>query len=1055
MKRLLFLTTLALAAHAEERRGDNPDAKPSTAAEERAHFKLPPGFEIQLVADETQIQKPMNFSFDAVGRLWVTGSELYPFAAKTDALGQPIASWEHEWGTMSGSIGAKKPEPPAAPIDTVRVLSDFGADGRARKVETFADGLNIPIGIVPLPRRAGAKGDTVIVYSIPTIWRMEDTDGDGRADVREPLYTGFGFRDTHGMSSNYLYWVDGWIYGCHGFANHSEVRDKAGHITVLDSGNTYRFRPDGSRFEIYTQGQTNPFGITVDPLGNFYSADSHSKPVYMLLPGAYYEGIGKKHDGLGFAPAITQDSHGSSAIAGIAYYADDKFPTEFRGNVFIGNPVTQRINRDRFDWHGSTPMAERMPDFLTCDDPWFRPVQVKLGPDGALYIGDFYNPIIGHYEQPLLDPRRDHTHGRIWRIAYVGEKKDATSASAGPVVKDLTKLNAAQLVETLGDSNLIIRTLATHELVERIGADAKAPLRAVLKAATEATAAFASPASAHALWAFQRLNTFEKASADTDLLVLAHTTGSTLQRTHALRATRERAPILHEADIAATADILLKSSDAMLQRVATEILAAAPQNGVPFPAAVLAKILERETASDDTELTHALKVAVRDTLQSAVVSEKLAAIELSPKVAGRLAEIMLAVPTPAAADFLLKHLERTEFKTARAGEYLRHVAMNLPKDRFASLAALAEKLQDAPPAQQLAFTDGLAQVARERQLQLPDALRPWLQRAMLKGLTSTDLAAVDQAITAVRDLPDNAKAEPLLRIVTHVGEYGPRRAAALEALMNLPRGAAAAAAALADPSSMTLRKRSAELLAAQTSNAATAALLATLPTAPAELASIIAPALTKSDDACTALLALIENGKAPARLLRQKNVADTLAARPQILRDRAAALTKDLPPEDARLDVVIAARAETYRAAAASPTGPKPDVSKGHAVFTANCAVCHKYRNEGGNVAPNLDGVVARGPHRLIEDILDPSRNIDGAFRQIILETKDGQAFSGVNFRETPAALTVIDATGKDVTVARANLKSQTTSPLSLMPPAFEQMISAEDFNSLLAFLLQ
>ncbi len=1044
MKRLLFLIPLALAARAEERRGDNPDAKPSPAAEERAHFKLPPGFEIQLVADETQIQKPMNFNFDAAGRLWVTGSELYPFTAKTDALGQPIASWEHEWGTMSGSIGAKKPEPPGAPIDTVRVLSDFGADGRARKVETFADGLNIPIGIVPLPRRAGAKGDTVIVYSIPTIWRMEDTDGDGHADVREPLYTGFGFRDTHGMSSNYLYWVDGWIYGCHGFANHSEVRDKAGRVTVLDSGNTYRFRPDGSRFEIYTHGQTNPFGLTVDPLGNFYSADSHSKPVYMLLPGAYYEGIGKKHEGLGFAPAITQDSHGSSAIAGIAYYADDKFPAEFRDNVFIGNPVTQSINRDRFDWHGSTPMAVRMPDFLTCDDPWFRPVQVKLGPDGALYIGDFYNPIIGHYEQPLLDPRRDHTHGRIWRIAYVGEKKDATSASASPVVKDLTKLNAAQLVETLGDGNLIVRILATHELIERVGVDAKAPLRGFLEAAHAPT----SPSPAHALWAFQRLSTFEKPGPDHDLLALACTTANAALRVHALRAVRERLPAFAEFDSAIIAGVLLKSDDAMLRRVATEALAPAFQAGNVISGETLVKILERANDKDDIELTHAIKVAMRDTLQNAASFTEITTTPLSADAAVHFAEVMLAIPTPAAADFLLKHLEGTQFKTAHAGEYLRHVAMNLSKEKIASLAALAEKLHDTPPAQQLAFADGLAQAARARQIQLPEALRPWLQQTMLNGLDSKDLAAVDQAIAAVRDIKDEAKAEPLLRIVMRESEHGPRRASALEALMNLPRGTEAAGKALADTSSMTLRKKAAELLVTRSADGTAAILLSALSTAPAELASIIAPALAKTDDACAALLSLVENGKAPARLLRLASVADALAKRPQPLRERVAALTKDLPPEDARLDAVIAARAEAYRVA-------KPYAAKGKAVFLAQCAVCHKYRNEGGNVAPNLDGVVARGPHRLVEDILDPSRNIDGAFRQIIIETKDGQAFSGVNFRESPESLTVTDATGKDVTIARANVKMQTVSRLSLMPPAFEQTIPAEDFNNLLGFLLR
>jgi len=432
MKLALSLLLLPLAVHGAEVRGDHADAPPSTPEQQLKMFKVPPGFEVQLVADETQIQKPMNITFDGAGRLWVTGSELYPWPAKTDVNGQPIAAFQKEWDAAAQQfrVGDKAPQPSEAGKDSVRVLSDFAPDGRARKVEIFAEKLNIPIGIQPLPRKPDAKGDTAIVFSIPNIWRMTDTDGDGKADKHEPLYEGFGFKDTHGMSSNYLYWIDGWIYGCHGFSNHSEVRDRAGNVTVLDSGNTYRFKPDGSKFEVYSHGQTNPFGLAVDPLGNFYTADSHSKPVYLVQRGGYYEGIGKKHDGLGFAPRIMDHDHGSSSIAGVAYYAAEQFPKEYWGNTFNGNPVTRRINRDRYEWHGSSPKAIEMPDFLTCDDPWFRPVQVKLGPDGALWIADFYNPIIGHYEQPLTDPRRDHKHGRIWRVVWRGEKAQPSREQA-------------------------------------------------------------------------------------------------------------------------------------------------------------------------------------------------------------------------------------------------------------------------------------------------------------------------------------------------------------------------------------------------------------------------------------------------------------------------------------------------------------------------------------------------------------------------------------------------------------------------------------------------
>ena len=188
----------------------------------------------------------------------------------------------------------------------------------------------------------------------------------------------------------------------------------------MNSGNTYRMRPDGSHAEYFTHGQVNPFGLAFDPLGNLYSCDCHSRPVYQLLRGAWYPSFGKPDDGLGFGPEMVTHDHGSTGIAGISYYAADQFPEAYRGTVFIGNVVTNRINHDRIEWHGSTPKGIEQPDFVWSEDNWFRPVDIELGPDGALYVADFYNRIIGHYEVPLTHPGRDRDRGRIWRIVYRG-----------------------------------------------------------------------------------------------------------------------------------------------------------------------------------------------------------------------------------------------------------------------------------------------------------------------------------------------------------------------------------------------------------------------------------------------------------------------------------------------------------------------------------------------------------------------------------------------------------------------------------------------------------
>src|SRR4030095_12098467 len=177
-----------------------------------------------------------------------------------------------------------KPGEPAR--DSVRVFSDFGPDGRARKMEIFADGLDIPIGLHPF-RSPGAGGKVTqkcIVWSIPNIWLMEDTDGDGKADKKEVLFGPLGWeKDTHGNQASFRRGPDGWLYGTHGFSNQSTYKAKDGSTISLNSGNTWRIRVDGSRVEQHTWGQVNPFGLCWDDRGNLFSADCHSSPLYHLV----------------------------------------------------------------------------------------------------------------------------------------------------------------------------------------------------------------------------------------------------------------------------------------------------------------------------------------------------------------------------------------------------------------------------------------------------------------------------------------------------------------------------------------------------------------------------------------------------------------------------------------------------------------------------------------------------------------------------------------------------------------------------------------------------
>ncbi|HXT58607.1 MAG TPA: HEAT repeat domain-containing protein, partial [Pirellulales bacterium] len=563
---------------------------PLSPKEQLEKFHVPPGFVVQLVAAEPQIHKPMNLNFDGQGRMYVTSSLEYPFPVKPGEAGRDIVS----------------------------VLEDRDGDGRAEIVKELVTGLNIPIGVTPI---AGG----VIYHSIPNIYLWQGDPGkDGPqaggsgAKGSTLLYHEIGFRDTHGMTNSFTRWIDGWIYCSHGFNNDSTVRGDDGREVKMNSGNTYRIRADGSRAEQVTHGQVNPFGLCFDPLGNEYSADCHTLPIYQLLRGAWYPSFGKPHDGLGYGPTMIGHNHGSTGIAGVVYYAADHFPPEYRDTVFIGNPVTGKVNHDRLEAHGSSYQAIEQPDFVSCDDPWFRPVDLKLGPDGALYILDFYNKIIGHYEVPLQHPGRDRFRGRIWRVVYTGVDGKAAPPRKMP---DLAKLTADELIERLGDPNLTVRVLASEELCSR---KAPPPLPLGEGRGEGDASETAAVRKSHGLWIVERTT---KGGLSEEQIERLAADASRIVRVHLVKALAERPEWTSEKfDLAALVRGKLSDEDAFVRRAAADALGRHPRIESVEP---LLK-LWAATPADDTHLIHVVRMSLRDHLLSPGMYadiERLAGIE--------------------------------------------------------------------------------------------------------------------------------------------------------------------------------------------------------------------------------------------------------------------------------------------------------------------------------------------------------------------------------------------------------------------------------------------
>src|SRR3546814_8755632 len=217
---------------------------------------------------------------------------------------------------------------------------------------------------------------------------------------------------------------------------------------------------------------------------------------------------------MGFAPDMKPLEREATSLDGIACYTDVLFPEEYRNNFFIGDVVACRVYRNSATYNGSSPVGKMEPDFLLSEDPWFRPVDIKLGPDGALYVADFYNRIIGHYEVSLDHPGRDKVRGRIWRITYKGKTHDGRT--------DWTRAPLEELITALGHDNLPLRMTATDQLVDRVGEEAVTPLSKILE--SDATDAFTR---VQVLWGLYRLSELTEgqirdASTHSDPLVRLH-----------------------------------------------------------------------------------------------------------------------------------------------------------------------------------------------------------------------------------------------------------------------------------------------------------------------------------------------------------------------------------------------------------------------------------------------------------------------------------------------------------------------------------------------------
>ena len=1135
---------------------------PRTPLSELDSFTLPEGFEVQLFASEPQINKPLNIAFDTRGRLWVSNTLEYPYPVGLEKKGR----------------------------DSIRILEDTDSDGRSDKVTTFADGLNIPMGLYPY-------GDGVICFSIPNIWYLRDTDGDGRADRRQKLYGPLGYeRDTHGLCNSFTRGLDGWLYACHGFNNVTELAGTDGNRIRLRSGNVFRMRLDGSRVERFSNGQVNPFGLAFDRFGDFFSADCHTKPVSLLLKDGYHESFGAPHDGVGFVPGIMDHNHGSTAICGIVLGSSTAFGELYADSVFGGNVTTCRINRNTLVRNGSSLRAREEPDFLVSGDPWFRPVYLQAGPDGALYVADFYNKIIGHYEVPLDHPGRDRHRGRIWRISYKGSgsRRDVPVSATGRVSGGgLHRLPVEKLVEELGSRLLSRRGLALDELERRPAAEVVRALRQRLRGDGGLSRAYVF----HALGRLGVLGEADLAGAVSDQ--------DPVVRVHAQRLLAE-IPLAGEKY---SALILsgFKDPDPMVRRAAVQAASNSP--GQSFIRPLLG--LHQSTPGGDAHLYHSIRIALRNHLRNTEWFRKLAAQKLSDPEVGLVLSLCLALKNRGAGEYIVGHLDRLSFfPTDRIGEYLRFAARYIPESSISPVVAFAREKFKGSRQFQGELIESVRQGLQERGVAIPASVRSW-ELELAKGYLDAGAEVLAGRISweylphpaaprqenpwqfSARDsfkvrlppappgspvlssfptgerkvgiyrsgpftLPkkfsfwmaghDKHPGEPLggnnfVRLrdaLSHVGlrqappprsdslklvewdtvaEAGhrvyvelvdgnaegayawiavggfsvaglsPSRVAedtrkgagligawglselrpALVSLLENPaldytlRGELAAELARLSPDARLLalarvatmadvselsKKQALKIIAGGDVEDALGVLESVMKVASAPGQRRIAVELATDRGGAAALVSLVEGGKAGAGLLRLPAVSQNLAAvTDDAQREKIKELVGELPPESERFAGILEKRKREY-ILRAGRLGP------GREIFQKTCSACHRVGGEGREYAPNLDGVGNRGLDRLIEDILDPNRNVDVAFRSTTIVTRKGQVYSGLPRPTDGKRVVLIDSQGREISVPLDSVARRTPSRLSPMPANFSETLGEEQFRDMLSYLL-
>ncbi len=959
---------------------DKPPGPALSPGEAIAKMTVPEGFSVELVASEPDIVNPVAMTIDERGRFWITESLEYPRRS------------------------------PGPGKDRVKILEDTDADGKADKFTVFMEGLNIPSGI------AVGHGGVWIVNS-PDILFVQDTDGDGKADTSEVVITGFGRDDTHELPNSLTWGPDGWLYGLNGVFNPAHVTYGPKNLNFKEGQKPwdftcamFRIHPKTREFQVFCEGTSNPWGIAFNDEGEAFISACVIDHLWHLTETGYYHRQGGPYPPFTWKiESIVSHKHQKAAYCGIHWYDSDAYPEQYRKKLYMGNIHGSCINADRIERFESTYKASPEPDLLSANDAWFMPVVQKTGPDGCLYILDWYDRY--HcYQDANRDPAGiDRLKGRLYRLRY----KDTPRAKR----EDMAALSDGELIGQLGSPNGYRRDIVQRLLTERLMADGDHQ-----SLIDNVMLSFYLPGLEFG-WK-NALGTLISAGKLNSEVSLKFLTQNDEEEAKA-RVVRAASDMQKLPESMAKAIFELRNDSSPIVRLQVAIAAAKQQSipTIPTLIAVLAQagddplvprivwqnlhpLLEKQTAEFVVEIQK---------LKSALGEFPNPVIELLPRAADRI--LSTSKPDTLAVAELVKVLLGTE-------------ATDDPADRCLQLLTARIRSGEITGA-------ALSSVRRQLDASLSAAMKNDATRpSTLSAIELATSLKMDDAILAANDLFTKSSDEQIqLRIVNALVTAGDVRALPL------------AEAILASSKLTEVRRSAVQTIGRLGTKDASQTLLQRLPDLSADVQPAAIEALTDREDSAIGLLELVRDARVSASLINANQAQKMLSMKSKPLAELVSKHWGVVRTErdPARVEFISKMRNELR-------TGHGDPVA-GRVVFKKVCGQCHKIYGEGAEVGPDITRNGRASFEQLLSNVFDPSLVIGASYQALTVVTKEGRVVSGLPIEDSPQRIVLKVQGDKQEIIARADIEEVVPSKLSLMPEGLEKQIPPQEMHDLFAFI--